>query len=170
MNARFGQGWDVHRLEPGGPLRLGGVDVPFDRGLVGHSDADILLHALCDAILGAAAMGDIGESFPDTDPAHRGADSRELLRTVVERVERAGWRVAQVDCTVIAERPKLAPHKEAIVRSVATLLRLEPDRVNVKAKTAEKLGPVGEGLAMEAQTLAVLVPKDGSSGAASPAP
>ncbi len=159
MNARFGQGWDVHRLEPGGPLRLGGIDIPFDRGLVGHSDADILLHALCDAILGAAALGDIGESFPDTDSAFRGADSRELLRAVVERVEREGWRVAQVDCTVIAERPKLAPHKADIVRSIASLLRLDEGFVNVKAKTAERLGPVGEGLSMEAQTLAVLVPK-----------
>lgn len=155
---RYGQGWDVHRLQDGGPLRLGGIDIPHDRSLAGHSDADILLHALCDAILGAAAMGDIGELFPDTDERWRGADSRELLLEVVRRVRKLGWGVAQVDATVIAQQPKLAPFKAALRESVAELTGAPLDRVNVKAKTAERLGDVGEGRSMEAQALAVLVP------------
>ena len=155
---RIGQGWDVHRLEPGGPLRLGGIDIPHDQALAGHSDADILLHAVCDAVLGAAAMGDIGEHFPDTDPQYRGADSTELLRVVIERVRDAGWRVVQIDATVIAEEPKLAPHKLAMRESLARLTGAPLDRVNVKAKTAERLNAVGEGRSMEAQVVAMLLP------------
>jgi 2-C-methyl-D-erythritol 2,4-cyclodiphosphate synthase len=153
---RVGLGHDTHRLAPNRPLILGGVAIEFDRGLAGHSDADILLHAVTDAILGAAGLGDIGEAFPDTDPAYAGIDSAILLQRALERVTTAGWRVVNLDCTIFAERPKLAPHKPAIRRRIAGLLGLAVEAVNVKAKTGEHVGPVGREEAMEAQAVVLL--------------
>lgn len=152
---RIGQGWDVHRLVEGRPLVLGGVTVPHDKGLLGHSDADALLHAITDALLGAAGLGDIGSHFPDTDPAFHGVDSRILLRETVARLARRGWRVVNVDSTVIAQRPKLASHIPAMRAHIATDLRLDMDAVNIKAKTSEKLGHLGreEGIAAQAVCL-----------------
>lgn len=154
---RIGQGFDVHALVPGRRLILGGVAIESDLGLLGHSDADVLLHAITDAVLGAAGLGDIGRMFPDTDPAYRGADSRELLATALRSVQARGWRVANVDCTIMAERPKIAPHAEAMVRCIAGLLQVEPGAVNVKGKTSEKLGFVGRGEAIAASAVALLV-------------
>ncbi len=153
---RIGEGWDVHALVPGRPLVLGGVTVPFHSGLLGHSDADALLHAITDALLGAAGLGDIGGLFPDTDAAFEGADSQALLRTACERVSAMGWRVGNVDCTVIAQAPKLVDHKWAMVQNIARCLQIEPSAVNVKAKTAEKLGPVGLGQSIEARATMLL--------------
>ena len=138
------------------PLRLGGVDIPHDHGLVGHSDADVLLHAVTDALLGAAALGDIGEMFPDNAPENRGRDSADMLRLAMERVVAAGWRVVNVDCIVFAQLPKLSPHKEAIRRSIGALLRVPPECVGVKAKTGELVGPVGRQEAMMAECVALL--------------
>lgn len=140
---RIGQGWDVHRLVEGRPLILGGVTVPHDKGLLGHSGADALLHAITDALLGAAGLGDIGSHFPDTDPAFHGVDNRILLRETVARLARRGWKVVNVDSTVIAQRPKLASHIPAMRAHIATDLRLDMDAVNIKAKTSEKLGHLG---------------------------
>jgi len=159
MNAfdiRVGEGWDVHQLVAGRKLILGGVEVPHDTGLLGHSDADVLLHAITDALLGAAGLGDIGRHFPDTDAQFRGADSAVLLAEAARRVRAAGWQIGNIDSTVIAQAPKLAPHIAAMCARIAAVLELAPDRVNVKAKTAEKLGPVGEGRAMEARAVALL--------------
>ena len=152
---RIGQGWDVHRLVEGRPLILGGVTVPHDKGQLGHSDAYALLHALTDALLGAAGLGDIGSHFPDTDPAFHGVDSRILLRETVARLARRGWKVVNVDSTVIAQRPKLASHIPAMRAHIATDLRLDMDAVNIKAKTSEKLGHLGreEGIAAQAVCL-----------------
>lgn len=152
---RVGQGFDVHALVPGRPLVIGGVTIDHPRGLLGHSDADVLLHALTDALLGAAALGDIGRHFPDTDPAWAGADSRALLRHACELVRAAGWRVANADCTIIAQAPRMAPHVVAMVANIAADLRLAPHEVNVKAKTTERLGfnGRGEGIAAEAVVL-----------------
>ena len=152
---RVGQGFDVHALVPGRKLVLGGVTVPHDKGLDGHSDADALLHAITDALFGAAALGDIGRHFPDTDPRYRGADSRVLLREAAARVRSAGYEVMNVDSTVIAQAPKLAAHIPAMVANIAADLGLEPGQVNVKAKTFEKLGTLGrgEGIAAEAVVL-----------------
>jgi 2-C-methyl-D-erythritol 2,4-cyclodiphosphate synthase len=149
MSARTGIGWDSHRLVAGRPLILGGVAIPHDRGLDGHSDADVLAHAVIDALLGAAGLGDIGLHFPDTDPAFEGADSIGLLRDAVGRAADAGFRPVHADATVVMERPKLAPHREAIRASLAAALGLGPDAVNVKASTGEGLGFVGreEGVA-----------------------
>lgn len=158
---RIGQGWDVHRLVANRPLMLGGVHIPFDRGLLGHSDADALLHAITDALLGAAALGDIGRHFPDTDARFAGADSMVLLAEAHRRVRAAGWRVGNIDSTVIAQAPKLAPHVDAMQRSIADGLAIDLACVNVKAKTAEKLGPVGEGVAIEACAVVLLVPVTG---------
>ncbi|WP_269532937.1 2-C-methyl-D-erythritol 2,4-cyclodiphosphate synthase [Chitinimonas sp. BJYL2] len=154
---RIGQGWDVHRLVEGRPLILGGVHIPHDKGLLGHSDADALLHALTDAILGAAGLGDIGRHFPDTDPEFKGADSRALLREAVRRVAAAGWRVGNVDASILVQAPKMAPHIPAMVAHIADDLGIEPSCVNVKAKTYEKLGPVGQGESIEAQAVCLLV-------------
>ncbi|WP_310564745.1 2-C-methyl-D-erythritol 2,4-cyclodiphosphate synthase [Hydrogenophaga sp.] len=154
---RIGEGWDVHALVPGRPLIIGGVTVPHSMGLLGHSDADVLLHAITDALLGAAALGDIGRHFPDTDARFKGADSSVLLAEVARRVREAGYEIGNVDSTVIAQAPKLAPHIPAMVASIARSLGLAPDQVNVKAKTAEKLGPVGQGLSIEARAAALLV-------------
>ncbi|RZJ22929.1 MAG: 2-C-methyl-D-erythritol 2,4-cyclodiphosphate synthase [Haliea sp.] len=154
---RIGEGWDVHALVPGRKLMLGGVEIPHSLGLLGHSDADALLHAITDALLGAAGLGDIGRHFPDTDAVFRGADSSVLLAEAVSRVRAAGWTVGNVDSTVLAQAPKLAPHIEAMRTRIAQVLGVERVRVNVKAKTAEKLGPVGQGLSIEARAVALLL-------------
>ena len=156
MNMRIGEGWDVHALVPGRALMLGGVNIPHSAGLLGHSDADVLLHAITDAVLGAAALGDIGRHFPDTDAQFRGADSRTLLAEAMRRVRERGWTLVNVDSTIVAQAPKLAAHMPAIVASVAQALGVAPDQVNVKAKTAEKLGPVGQGQCIEARAVALL--------------
>jgi 2-C-methyl-D-erythritol 2,4-cyclodiphosphate synthase len=157
MNAiRIGEGWDIHALVEGRKLILGGVDIPHHKGLLGHSDADALLHAITDALLGAAAMGDIGSHFPDTDAQFKGADSAVLLREVARRVRAKGYAIGNVDSTVIAQAPKLAPYIAAMRESIAHALSLDVDQVNVKAKTAEKMGPVGEGMAIEARAAALL--------------
>ena len=157
MNMRIGEGWDVHALVPGRRLLLGGVEIPHSMGLLGHSDAEVLLHAIPDAVLGGAGLGDIGRHSPDTDPSFKGADSAVLLTEAMRRVRAAGYELANVDATVVAQAPKLAPHMAATVASVARCLGVEAGQVNIKAKTAEKLGPVGEGLSMEARAVTLLV-------------
>ena len=155
-NIRIGEGWDIHALVEGRKLILGGVEIPHAKGLLGHSDADALLHAITDALLGAAAMGDIGTHFPDTDAAFKGADSAVLLQEAARRVRAQGFEIGNVDSTVIAQAPKLAPHIGAMRESIARALSVAADQVNVKAKTAEKMGPVGEGRAMEARAVVLL--------------
>ena len=155
-NFRIGEGWDVHALVPGRPLVIGGVRLPHTHGLLGHSDADVLLHAVTDALLGAAGLGDIGRHFPDTDARFKGADSAALLAEAARRVGEAGWRVGNVDSTVIAQAPKLAPHIPAMVQRIAEVLGVGADQVNVKAKTAERLGPVGQGASIEARAAVLL--------------
>lgn len=154
---RMGEGWDVHALVPGRPLVLGGVTIPHHLGLLGHSDADALLHAITDALLGGAGLGDIGRHFPDTAFEFKGADSAVLLAEAYRRVQAAGWQVVNVDSTIVAQAPKMAPHIPAMQARIATLLGVTPDRVNVKAKTAEKMGPVGEGRAIETRAVCLLV-------------
>ncbi|MGN6229869.1 MAG: 2-C-methyl-D-erythritol 2,4-cyclodiphosphate synthase [Trinickia sp.] len=156
MNFRIGQGYDVHALVPGRPLIIGGVTVPYERGLLGHSDADVLLHAVTDALFGAAGLGDIGRHFPDTDERFAGANSRVLLRECASRIKEAGFAIVNVDTTVIAQAPKLAPHIEAMRANIAEDLGLPPARVNVKAKTNEKLGYLGRGEGIEAQAAVLL--------------
>lgn len=153
---RVGLGHDTHRLTPGRPLILGGVAVEHHLGLDGHSDADILLHAITDALLGAAGEGDIGEHFPDTDPAYLGIDSARLLTLAVERVRDAGWQTVNLDCTIHAQHPKLAPYKAAIKNRLAGLLGLPSTAVNIKAKTGERVGPVGREEAMTADAVILL--------------
>lgn len=153
---RVGTGFDVHQLVVGRALVIGGVKITYERGLLGHSDADVLLHAICDALLGAAALGDIGQHFPDTDPAHSGADSRVLLRTVVKRVFEAGWRVGNIDATIIAQAPKMAPHIAKMRSHVAADCGVELDCVSVKATTTEQLGFTGRGEGIAAQASALL--------------
>jgi 2-C-methyl-D-erythritol 2,4-cyclodiphosphate synthase len=153
---RVGQGFDVHALVPGRRLLLGGVQIPHTHGLLGHSDADVLLHAITDALLGAAGLGDIGRLFPDTDPRYKGADSAVLLRETAARVTAAGWRIENVDCTVIAQRPKIAPHVAAITASIARALDVPASAVNVKGKTTEHLGFTGRGEGIAAQAVALL--------------
>lgn len=157
MHLRVGEGWDTHALVPGRRLVLGGVEIPYERGLLGHSDADALLHAITDALLGAAGLGDIGRHFPDTDDRFQGADSAQLLVEAARRVRQDGWRIANVDSTVVAQAPKLAPHIEAMRARIAQALDLPATHVNVKAKTAEKLGPVGMGQSIEARAVVLLV-------------
>ena len=154
---RVGQGFDVHAFEQGRKLVIGGVEIPHDRGLAGHSDADVLTHAICDALLGAASLGDIGRHFPDNDPRFRGIDSRELLRDVAGRLSAMGWRVMNVDSTIIAQAPKMAPHIPAMAANIAADLRVEAGCVNVKATTTEFLGFTGrkEGIAAQAVCLIV---------------
>jgi 2-C-methyl-D-erythritol 2,4-cyclodiphosphate synthase len=154
---RIGEGWDVHALVPDRPLIIGGVHIPYSKGLLGHSDADVLLHAITDALLGAAALGDIGRHFPDTDARFKGADSSVLLAEAARRVREAGFEIGNIDCTVIAQSPKLAPHIGAMCEGIARTLGLAVGQVNVKAKTAEKIGPVGEGLSMEARAVVLLI-------------
>lgn len=156
MNIRVGQGYDVHQLVEGRKLVLGGVEIPWERGLLGHSDADALLHAITDALLGAAALGDIGRHFPDTDPRYRGADSRVLLRAAAALAGERGWRPVNVDATVIAQQPRLAAHIPAMVACIAADLGLPADCVNVKGKTNERLGYLGRGEAIEAQAVVLL--------------
>jgi 2-C-methyl-D-erythritol 2,4-cyclodiphosphate synthase len=155
---RVGIGHDTHRLEEGRPLWLGGVRVEHPRGLAGHSDADVVLHALTDALLGAAGLGDVGDAFPDTDPTWKGADSRLFLRDALERLNRAGWGVVNVDVIVFAQEPKLGPLKAAIRRSLAELLGLSTDAVNVKAKTGERVGHIGRAEAIACQAVALIRP------------
>jgi 2-C-methyl-D-erythritol 2,4-cyclodiphosphate synthase len=157
MNIRIGEGWDIHALVEGRKLILGGVEIPYSKGLLGHSDADALLHAITDALLGAAAMGDIGTLFPDTDVQFKGADSAVLLAEAARQVRERGYAINNVDSTVIAQAPKLAPYIGAMRARIAQVLDLSVDQVNVKAKTAEKMGPVGEGIAMEARAVVLLV-------------
>ena len=156
INFRIGEGWDVHALVPGRPLVIGGVTIPHPVGLLGHSDADVLLHAITDALLGAAALGDIGAHFPDTDPVFRGADSLRLLAEAVRRVRQEGWQVGNIDCTVVAQAPRMAPYREAMRDAIARALGIEPGQVNVKAKTAEKLGPVGQGQSIKAHAISLI--------------
>ena len=160
LNFRIGEGWDTHQLvdqvSTGRKLILGGVEIPFSKGLLGHSDADALCHAITDALLGAAALGDIGKHFPDTDPRHKGADSIALLKHTTELVRQNGWQICNVDSTVVAEAPKLAPYMDTIRKNLSIALGLEISQVNVKAKTAEKLGPVGEGLSIEARAVVMI--------------
>jgi 2-C-methyl-D-erythritol 2,4-cyclodiphosphate synthase len=153
---RIGHGFDAHPLVPGRRLVIGGVAIPFERGLGGHSDADVLLHAVTDALLGAAGLGDLGRHFPDTDPAYRDADSRLLLREAMTRVRAAGYAVANVDATIIAEAPRMAPHIPAMVANLAADLGVDAARVNVKAKTTERLGFAGRGEGIAAEAVALL--------------
>jgi 2-C-methyl-D-erythritol 2,4-cyclodiphosphate synthase len=153
---RIGEGWDVHALVPGRALVIGGVTVPFERGLLGHSDADVLSHAIIDALLGAAGLGDIGRHFPDTDERFAGADSMQLLAEAARRVREQGWVIGNVDSTVVAQAPRLASHIPAMRERIAQAMGVEASQVNVKAKTAEKLGPVGAGACIEARAIALL--------------
>jgi len=153
---RVGQGWDIHRLVAGRPLRLGGVDLPGERGLLGHSDGDVVLHAVTDALLGAIAAGDIGQHFPDTDPRYRGIDSGVLLGEVVALASARGYRIGNVDVTILAEQPKLAPHMPAMQRRLAALLGVAVDDVGLKAKTMEGLGAIGAGDAIGALAVAMV--------------
>jgi len=153
---RIGNGHDTHRLEPPGPLLIGGVEIPHDKHLVGHSDADVLLHAVTDALLGAAALGDIGDLFPNTDEANRNRCSADMLKIAHEKVVRAGYQVGNLDCTVFAERPKLTPHKQAIQKRIANILQISSDQINVKAKTGEGVGTVGTEQAIGAQCIVLL--------------
>jgi len=156
MQFRIGEGWDTHALVPGRRLVIGGVVIPFHLGLLGHSDADVLLHAITDALLGAATLGDIGTHFSDTDDRWRGADSWLLLQTTGVMLQEAGWRISNIDSTVIAQAPKLVPFIGAMRERVAAALQLDLNQVNIKAKTAEKLGPVGSGQAIEARAVTLL--------------
>ena len=153
---RVGLGHDLHRLEPGRLLILGGVLIEYDRGLMGHSDADVVLHAVADALLGAAALGDIGEHFPDTDPRHKDLDSGRLLSEVMDLISRGGWQVMNCDLTIHAQAPKLVPYKERIRQNVARLLLIEPGDMNVKAKTGELVGPVGRGEAIACDAVVLI--------------
>ncbi len=153
---RIGEGWDTHALVPGRKLILGGVEVPHTLGLLGHSDADVLLHAIIDALLGATGLGDIGSHFPDTDARFKGADSIVLLRETGRLLAERGHRIGNIDSTIVAQAPKLAPHIPAMRVRIAEALGLQQEQVNVKAKTAEKLGPVGQGLSLEARAIALL--------------
>jgi 2-C-methyl-D-erythritol 2,4-cyclodiphosphate synthase len=157
MKIRVGQGFDVHALVPGRRLVVGGVEIPHERGLLGHSDADVLLHAITDAILGAAGLGDIGRLFPDTDAQFKDADSRGLLRQAVQRAGQAGWKVGNVDATVIAERPKIGPHVQAMRACIAADCGIDAGAVNVKGKTSEKLGYAGRGEGVAAQAVVLLI-------------
>jgi 2-C-methyl-D-erythritol 2,4-cyclodiphosphate synthase len=154
---RIGQGFDVHALVPGRPLIIGGVTIPHPQGLLGHSDADVLLHTITDAILGAAGLGDIGRHFPDTDPRFEGADSRVLLREAAAAARAAGWVVVNVDATVIARAPKILPHVPAMVANIAADLGVAPEVVNIKGKTTEKLGFTGRGEGIAAQAVALMM-------------
>ena len=153
---RVGIGHDTHRLGQGGPLRLGGIEIPHDRHLIGHSDADVLLHAITDALLGAASLGDIGELFPDNDPANQGRDSADMLRRAYDRVRQAGYRLVNLDCVVLAQKPKFLPYRDAVRRRIAEILAVEPSQIGVKAKTGESVGIVGREEAIVAQCVALL--------------
>jgi 2-C-methyl-D-erythritol 2,4-cyclodiphosphate synthase len=156
MDLRIGEGWDTHQLVTGRPLVLGGVTIPHTHGLLGHSDADALLHAITDALFGAAGLGDIGRHFPDTDERFKGADSHALLAEAAMRVRDAGYEIVNLDSTIVAQAPRMAPHIAAMRERIAQALNVDAGRVNVKAKTAEKMGPVGEGRAIEARAICLL--------------
>jgi 2-C-methyl-D-erythritol 2,4-cyclodiphosphate synthase len=156
MSYRIGQGFDVHALVPGRKLMIGGVEIPFDRGLLGHSDGDVLLHAICDALLGAAGLGDIGRHFPDTDESLRGADSRGLMRSVAEQLRQQRCEIVNVDATIIAQAPRMAPHIRAMTASIAQTLGVAESQVNLKAKTTERLGFTGRGEGIAAQAVALI--------------
>jgi 2-C-methyl-D-erythritol 2,4-cyclodiphosphate synthase len=156
VSFRVGVGYDSHRLVEGRPLVLGGVVIPFEMGLQGHSDADVVLHAISDAICGAAGLPDIGRMFPDTDEEWRGADSRQLLRRIMSRATEAGWEIENIDAVLVAQRPKIAPYIEVMRQSTAEALETTTERVNIRGKTAEGLGPVGEGAGMEAHAVCLL--------------
>jgi 2-C-methyl-D-erythritol 2,4-cyclodiphosphate synthase len=156
LEMRVGEGWDTHQLVAGRPLVLGGVTIAHTHGLLGHSDADALLHAITDALFGAAGLGDIGRHFPDTDPTYKGADSIVLLREAASRVRAQGWQIQNIDATIVAQAPKMAPHIDAMRARIGEAVGLDVDAVNVKAKTAEKMGPVGEGKAIEARAVCLL--------------
>jgi len=153
---RIGQGFDVHQLVEGRKLIMGGVDIPYERGLLGHSDADVLLHAICDALLGAAALGDIGHHFPDSDSRYKGIDSRHLLREVMQLLRIKGYSVVNLDATIIAQAPKMAPHIDLMVANIAVDLGIDVDCVNVKATTTEKLGYIGRGEGIAAQAVCLI--------------
>ena len=153
---RVGQGYDVHALATGRKLVVGGVEIPHDKGLAGHSDADVLLHAICDALLGAAALGDIGWQFPDSNPAYRDVDSRELLRATAKKVAEAGFRIVNVDSTIIAQAPRMAPHVAKMIGNIAADLGVKPAAVSVKATTTENLGFAGRGEGIAAQAIVLL--------------
>ena len=153
---RVGLGHDTHRLGPGAGLVLGGITIPHDRRAIGHSDADVLLHAITDALLGAAGLGDIGEMFPDTDPANQGRDSATMLRAAADRLAAAGWRIANLDCVIFAQRPKILPHRPAIRRRIAAVLGIPEESVWLKAKTGESVGPIGEELAIGAECVVLI--------------
>lgn len=153
---RVGLGHDTHRLGPGDGLMLGGIRIPHDRSAIGHSDADVLLHAITDALLGAAGIGDIGEMFPDTDPANRGRDSGTMLRAAADRVAAEGWRITNLDCVIFAQRPKILPHRPAIRRRIAEILGIDESAVWLKAKTGEHVGPIGEERAISAECVALV--------------
>ena len=157
---RIGLGYDRHRVASGGPLRLGGVTIPWDHHLVGHSDADVLLHAVTDALLGAVGLADIGELFPDTDASNAGIDSAVMLREARQRVAAAGYQMVNLDCVVLAQRPRLLPHRAALRESLARLLDCRPEAVFVKAKTGEGVGPIGRGEAIAAHCVVLLEPAD----------
>ena len=156
MNFKIGHGYDLHRLVENRKLILGGVDIPWEKGLLGHSDADVLLHAVSDALLGAAGLGDIGKHFPDTDPQYKGADSLKLLQIVGEKVALAGYRISNIDVTMIAQKPKLRPYIEQMEQNIAGALGMDASRVNVKATTEERLGFTGEGLGMSCHAVCLL--------------
>ena len=156
MPVRIGQGFDVHALVPGRKLIIGGVDIPFERGLLGHSDGDVLLHAICDALLGAAGLGDIGRHFPDTDEKLRGADSSGLLAQVGQQLHQSGLRIVNIDATIIAQAPRMAPHIAAMTSNIARTLEMAEQQVNIKAKTSERLGFAGRGEGIAAQAVALL--------------
>jgi 2-C-methyl-D-erythritol 2,4-cyclodiphosphate synthase len=156
MTMRIGQGYDAHRFQSGDAVVLGGVTIPFDQSLAAHSDGDVLLHAICDAVLGAAALGDIGRHFPDTDPTYKGVDSRVLLRAVRDLLDAEQWHVVNIDATVIAERPKIAPHVAIMIEHVASDLGITNDRVNIKGTTTEKMGFTGRGEGVAATAVALL--------------
>jgi 2-C-methyl-D-erythritol 2,4-cyclodiphosphate synthase len=156
MDIRVGQGFDVHAFAENRKLIIGGVEIPYDKGLLGHSDADVLLHAICDALLGAASLGDIGKHFPDTDAQYKNIDSRELLRDVMARIKSLGWQVGNIDATLIAQVPKMAPHIPTMMQNIATDLGIKLDQVNVKATTTEKLGFTGRGEGIAAQAVCLL--------------
>lgn len=156
INIRVGEGWDVHALVAGRPLIIGGVEIAFEKGLQGHSDADVLIHAVIDALLGAAGLGDIGRHFPDTNPQFSGVDSAVLLRSAHEKTALKGWRIGNIDATIIAQAPKMAPHIPFMVSKIAGILNIAEECINIKAKTAEHLGPVGSGQSIEARAVVLI--------------
>ena len=160
---RIGMGYDVHKLVEGRPLILGGVEIPYEKGLLGHSDADCLVHAIMDSLLGAAAMGDIGKHFPDTDPKYKGADSMILLKEVAEMLDKENYIIGNIDATIIAQQPKMSPHIETMRQRIADTLNIEIGRVNIKATTEEGLGFTGEGLGISCQSIALLETVDNYS-------